>query len=140
MPKRLDELALELHALERVDGSSFHRRACVLQSLWRTEQALPYGEYRGRRLGARLPTPWAQKTLANYLTDMVRAVVRSEVLDRRKSAGTLYGRPRIFDDLLSSQPLAFKLLAELSANLNARCAARWPGERSLGWRRSSRKG
>jgi hypothetical protein len=42
---------------------------------------------------------------------------RSEVLDKRKSTGKLYGKPRIFNDLLSSQPLAFNLFGEWQADL-----------------------
>ena len=34
-----------------------------------------------------------------------------------KSAGKLYGQPRIFNDLLSSQPLCFNLFAELAEDL-----------------------
>ena len=57
--------------------------------------------------------PWAEETLANYLTETVREVVRREVLDERKSQGKLFARPRIFNDLLSSQPMAFNLFGEL---------------------------
>ena len=56
--------------------------------------------------------PWAEETLSNYLTETVRGVVGQEVLDKTKSSGKLYGRPRIFNDLLSSQPLAFNLFGD----------------------------
>jgi hypothetical protein len=55
--------------------------------------------------------------LANFLTDTIRAVVRAEVFDPVKSKGKLYGRPRLFNDLLSSQPLAFNLFGELQQDL-----------------------
>jgi len=58
--------------------------------------------------------PWAQDTLANFLTEPVRDVVRAEVCDPVASAGKLYGKPRIFNDLLSSQPLCFNLFGELT--------------------------
>jgi len=61
--------------------------------------------------------PWAEETLANYLSDTVRQVVRCEVLDPEKSRGKLYARPRIFNDLLSSQPLCFNLFGELQQDL-----------------------
>tara|TARA_B100000745_G_scaffold283496_1_gene217585 strand:+ start:90 stop:854 length:765 start_codon:yes stop_codon:yes gene_type:complete len=61
--------------------------------------------------------PWAQERLKNYLTENIRDVVRSEVLDPVKSKGKLYGKPRIFNDLLSSQPLCFNLFGELSQDL-----------------------
>lgn len=57
--------------------------------------------------------PFARETLANFLTDTIRDVVRAEVLDPVRSEGKLYREPRIFEDLLSSQPLCFNLFAEL---------------------------
>jgi hypothetical protein len=39
--------------------------------------------------------------------------VRDEVLDPKKAKDKLYGQPRIFNDLLSSQPLCFNLFGEL---------------------------
>ena len=118
----LDELAASLNALERVDSSEFQRRARVLQSLWREEHGWPCGEQRGpsgaRPLGSRLPMPWARETLANFITDRVRHVVESEVCDPARSAGKLFAKPRIFNDLLSSQPLCFNLFGELTADLD----------------------
>ena len=38
-------------------------------------------------------------------------------MDPQKSQGKLYGKPRIFNDLLSSQPLCFNLFAELQRDL-----------------------
>jgi hypothetical protein len=61
--------------------------------------------------------PFAKGELANYLTDTIRKVVRYEVLDPNRSKGKLYGRPRIFNDLLSSQPLCFNLFGELQQDL-----------------------
>jgi len=119
-------LAKKLHAFESVDKSDFQRRARILQSLWRQEQDISPGEYRWktrdgvvrtRPLGSRLPMPWAQESLANYLTDTIKEKVRSEVIDQKNSAGKLYGKPRIFNDLLSSQPLCFNLFGELAHDL-----------------------
>ena len=62
--------------------------------------------------------PWAQEKLANYLTKPIQDVVRAEVCDPVASAGKLYGKPRIFDNLLSSQPLCFNLFGELTHNLH----------------------
>ena len=119
---RLDELAVSLSALESVDSSEFQRRARVLQSLWRQEHGWPCGEHRGpsggRPLGSRLPMPWARETLANFISDRVRHVVESEVCVPTRSAGKLFGKPRIFNDLLSSQPLCFNLFGELTADLD----------------------
>lgn len=54
--------------------------------------------------------PFAQESLANYLTDGIRSVVGAEVEKTEK----LYKTPRIYDDLLSSQPLCFNLFGELA--------------------------
>jgi hypothetical protein len=113
----IDDATLrEHHAFVSTDNA-FQRRARILQTLWREAQRLPIGEHRGRPLGSRLVMPDAQTGLTNYLTDNIRDVVRREVLDPKRSAGKLFGRPRIFNDLLSSQPLCFNLFGELSLDL-----------------------
>jgi hypothetical protein len=61
--------------------------------------------------------PFAKETLANYVTETTREVARDEVLDPVKSAGKMYREPRIFEDLLSSQPLCFNLFGELQRDL-----------------------
>lgn len=109
----LQQLAVSLQALEAVDKSEFQRKARILQSMWREAQGIPAGQHKGRPLGSRLPMPDAEQGLWNFLSDNVKLVVRNEVLDPRRSKGKLYKRPRIFDDLLSSQPLCFNLFAEL---------------------------
>lgn len=104
------------HALVPTDND-FQSRARRFQSLWRERQELPIGGHRGRPLGSRLAMPSAQKQLTNYLTDTIRAVVRREVLDPKRSRGKLFSKPRIFNDLLSSQSLCFNLFAELQQDL-----------------------
>jgi hypothetical protein len=118
----LDRLASCHHALEPVDTSPFQRKARILQSLWREQHRLPIGTQttpRGgqRPLGSRLAMPEAQTQLWNFLSDTTKAVVRDEVLNYAASKGKLYARPRIFSDLLSSQPLTFNLFAELQRDL-----------------------
>ena len=115
--KQLDKLAKRLDVLEKNDKNQFQRRARILQSLWREKHGYPIGEHRGRPLGSTLAMPWAKDSLANFLDDTIRDVVRREVLDKEKSKGKLYGKPRIFSNLLSSQPLAFNLFAHLQQDL-----------------------
>jgi hypothetical protein len=107
----------DYHALEDVDARRFQPRARLLQSIWREQQGFEPAEYSGKLRGARLPMPWARESLANFLTTQIRDVVRAEVLDDDKSAGKLYGTPRIFANLLSSQPLCFNLFGVLQRDL-----------------------
>jgi hypothetical protein len=111
------ETLLAQHDVVVPTDNAFQRRARLLQALWRHEQGLAIGEHRGRPLGSRLTMPHAKETLSNYITDGVRAVVRREVLDPDRAKDKLYGRPRIFNDLLSSQPLCFNLFGELQGDL-----------------------
>jgi hypothetical protein len=117
----LKELAASLSALEQVDSSQFQRLARVLQSIWRVEQGIPCGEKRDksgtRLLGSLLPMPRAEERLENFLTEQVREVVRAEVRNPLASKGKVYIKPRIFNNLLSSQPLCFNLFGELTYDL-----------------------
>lgn len=117
----LGELAEQYFALQSVDKSDFQRSARILQSMWRVEQGYGIGELKTRSgskpLGSRLAMPRARDDLLNYLSDTIKGVVCDEVIDPVKSRGKLYGKPRIFNDLLSSQPLCFNLFAELQKDL-----------------------
>jgi hypothetical protein len=62
--------------------------------------------------------PDAQTHLWNFLSDTIKSVVRDEVLDYAASKGKLYVRPRLFNDLLSTQSLSFNLFAELQRDLS----------------------
>ncbi len=115
-------LAREYDSFESVDASAFQRKARILQSMWREERGYPVGVRKEKRYGARLAMPWARESLANYMTDIAKDAVRREVLDPVRSKAKLYGKPRIFENLLSSQPLCFNLFAELQADLAAASA------------------
>ncbi len=114
----LDNLAHKYDAYIRGDGRGFRRKARILQSIWREEQGIEPGQHKGP-LGSRLPMPDAKnpENLTNYLTENIREVVRNEVLNPEKSKGKLFAKPRIFNDLLSSQPLCFNLFGELQLDL-----------------------
>jgi len=94
--------------------NEFQREARLRQALWRERRGLPMGLHRGKELGSRLAMPFAQDTLANYLTENIKSVVQAEVQQKEK----VYKRPRIFNDLLSSQPLCFNLFGELHLDLD----------------------
>jgi PD-(D/E)XK nuclease superfamily protein len=112
----LRNLAGQYHVLVKADNP-FQRKARILQSMWRQEKTYPAGLNQGKALGSRLAMPYAKNTLVNYLNDTIRSVVRDEVLNPAKKQDKLYGQPRIFDNLLSSQPLCFNLFAELQQDL-----------------------
>src|SRR5258708_7305678 len=116
MGDALEELCSQHYVLVPTDNA-FQRRARLRQALWREEQELAIGDHRGRPLGSRLAMPSAKDALTNYLTETIRDVIRREVLDPVRSNGKLYGQPRIFNDLLSSQPLCFNLFGELQGDL-----------------------
>jgi len=104
------------HAFVKSDNS-FQRTVRLRQAVWREKLGYPVGLHRGVPLGTRLQMPDAKEHLWNYLTDGIRDVVRAEVLGARRGDGKLFGEPRIFDDLLSSQPLCFNLFSEIKRDL-----------------------
>ncbi|MEO8179440.1 MAG: hypothetical protein ABI895_11475 [Deltaproteobacteria bacterium] len=103
------------------------------QSCWREARGYPIGLHRGRPLGSRLAMPEAEEKLWNFLTPAIGELVRREYLangSAPREQQKMYGHPRLFADLLSSQPLAFNLFGELAMDLSrASAAARrlWPG-------------
>jgi len=73
--------------------------------------------------------PFARDELANYLTPIIRDVVRAEVIKPSHGQDKLYSKPRIFEDLLASQPMCFNLFGKLAADLEAAsevCRLLWP--------------
>ncbi len=111
-----DNILAQHHVLVRSDNE-WQRTARLRQAIWREANGIPIGEHGGKPLGSRIAMPYAKETLTNYVTDTVRDVVRAEVFDPIKSAGKMYREPRIYEDLLSSQPLCFNLFGELQRDL-----------------------
>lgn len=114
---------LERHGVA-VDGDRpWQRRLRLLQSLWRKEMGLAPGVHGDGMLGSRLLMPAAKDDLSNYLTSTIKKVVRAELgLESTRSDEKMYSEPRIYDDLLSSQPLCFNLFGELKDDLGAATA------------------
>lgn len=111
-----DDLLRRHQVLVRSDNA-FQRSVRLRQAVWRESRGYPVGIHRGAPLGSRLRMPEAENQLWNYLTDGIRQVVRAEVLGASKGDGKLFAQPRIFEDLLSSQPLCFNLFGELKLDL-----------------------
>lgn len=109
-----DDLLSKHHVLVTTD-KDFQRRARLLQALWREERGLPIGERRaGIPLGSRLPKDFAKETGVNLMTPNALTAARREVAAVRAGSGQKIDEDRLWANLLSSQPLAFSLFADLA--------------------------
>ena len=120
---------LDAH-LARVHGdNAWQRRARLMQSLWRERAGLSPGDHNGRPLGSRLTAADGEPPmLANFLSEPARRQVLAAVDDAPRT-GALLARPRLWVDLLSSQPLCFNLFGPLAEDLDLATAALrlvWP--------------
>lgn len=96
--------------------NEWQRRARVAQSLWRQRNGFEAGLHRGRPLGSRLrEAEGLPPRMASYMTENIRVAVRHALSTRQ--SGALFAEPRLWTDLLSSQPLCFNLFGELAADL-----------------------
>ena len=127
----LKKLAKNWNAFIESDNT-FQRKVRILQSMWREEKGIPIGRHRPRtadgqqgagiELGSRIAEKVAKTGLVNYLSKTIQDAVRKEIDETLRAKqdgqenGKLYATPRIYDDLLSSQPLCFNLFAELQAD------------------------
>lgn len=111
---------LEIEHTCRESGNTFQRRARLMQSIWREERGYPMGISTDanppRPIGSVLEAGWAEVTLANFLTETIRDVVRGE-LEPVKKRGKLCEEERLLRNCLSSQPMCFNLFAELQCDL-----------------------
>lgn len=116
----ISEANLRSHHVWVPTDSAFQKRCRLQQALWREANDLPIGHKpNGELLGSRIAMPRAKERLENFLTPTIRDVVRAEVMDPVRAADKLFGEPRIYDNLLSSQPLCFNLFGELSVDLES---------------------
>lgn len=109
----MERMMLGVH--EAVPGDNpWQRRARRLQSEWRERQGLAAGLHRGVELGSRLTPEGGQPpVLRNYMTPAARRHVLDAVADAPRT-GALLSRPRLWVDLLSSQPACFNLFGDLA--------------------------
>jgi hypothetical protein len=103
------QLRIKYHT-DYSDQSDFSSTARLLQSIWRTEKGFDFENY-----GNFLQIDFAKQTGANYLTKSIFEIVKYEVENAKKN-GKVISEPRIWNNLLSSQPLAFNLFGELKTN------------------------
>ena len=105
---------LEAHSAYVRGDNAWQRRARLHQSLWRQGRGLASGKHNGQALGSRLDLPDADPPkLSNYLSSQARHQVELAVHEAAQT-GALLTRPRLWVDLLSSQPLCFNLFGPLA--------------------------
>jgi len=93
------------------DKTEFASKARLLQSIWRVEKGYDFEKY-----GNYLKLDFAKKTGANFLTKRIFEIVKFEI-ENKHIEGKVIKEPRIWNNLLSSQPLAFNLFGELKHDL-----------------------
>ena len=93
------------------ERSAFASKARLLQSIWRTEKGYEFKKY-----GNLLELYFAKESGANFLTPEIFELVKHEVANKHIDRKVIQ-EPRIWNNLLSSQPLAFNLFGELKLDL-----------------------
>jgi len=88
----------------------FASYARLLQSKWRDGKGYQSGDY-----GNYIELEFAKRTKANYLTDNIKRCVSEAIIEARNNGG-MVSEPRIWNNLLSSQPLCFNLFGEMSCD------------------------
>jgi len=113
-----DAVLIEHHVLVRTDNT-FQRRARLLQALWREARGFAIGERSpGVPLGSRISSDFGNQTGANLMTPSAASAARREVAAMRAGSGQKIEEDRLWANLLSSQPLAFTLFADLADDLD----------------------
>lgn len=106
--------------------TAYSAYARLLQSKWRTKKDFPEGKEPERKssneketfpAGSYLEEKFAKEKKANFLTDNIKFLVTQEI-ENAKETGALISEPRIWNNLLSSQPLCFNLFGEFYFDLN----------------------
>lgn len=104
---------LQRYHVNEPGDTRFASCARLLQSIWRETRGLPPGQQRGRDgrarlLGSRL-TPADARPGRNFLAPDIARTARHEAAYRE--IGALIDEQRLWENLLSSQPLTFNLFA-----------------------------
>lgn len=106
LPKELLEAKLAYYQGDSV----FAANARLLQSLWRENNMYPI---QPGKHGNYVELAYAKETGANFLTPTIWGAVQAAVKCKEK----LIQSPRIWNNMLSSQPMCFNLFGELQKNL-----------------------
>jgi|WetSurMetagenome_2_1015567.scaffolds.fasta_scaffold00529_12 hypothetical protein len=106
--KQLDEF----NAFYKSD-TEFASNARLRQSIWRENKGFKNAK---DKLSNYLDPDFARTSKSNFLTDRIKTLVQYEVYLSHQNK-KLISEPRIWENLLSSQPLAFNLFGELHFDL-----------------------
>lgn len=96
------------------DSTEFASNARLLQSIWRTEKGF---EYDKEKLGNYLIEKNAINNGENFLTNKIFELVK-KLVNNNSDKKKVIQEPRIWTNLLSSQPMAFNMFGELVENLD----------------------
>lgn len=110
MKKPAKDIRIKYH-VDYAPDTVFSANARLLQSRWRESKG--YNKF--DNYGNFLEKEFAFKTKANFLTDNIKQLVTSQVA-ASKIDEKLISVPRIWNNLLSSQPLSFNLFGEFVEN------------------------
>ena len=114
--KRPNEKELRDYNVFYKPDTNFASHARLLQSKWRVKQGLKMNDKPKSNYGNFVDTEIAKAEKVNFMTDNIKKLVSEKILEIR-SKGGLVGEPRIWNNLLSSQPLCFNLFGELHYDL-----------------------
>lgn len=116
--KRPTQEELEMYNAFYEKDSVYASTARLFQSKWRAKHNYPTNKFNSDYgYGNYLETEFAKSTKANFLSDKIKILVTEKIVEIRRNGG-LISEPRIWDNLLSSQPLCFNLFGEIHSNPN----------------------
>lgn len=115
MKRPTEEELNKYHVNYKLD-TDFAAYARLLQSKWRVAKGLKMNDKTRSNYGNFIETESAKKNKSNYITENIKTLVVNKVNEIKKQGG-LVGEPRIWNNLLSSQPLCFNLFGELYYDL-----------------------
>jgi len=115
--KRPDEKELRKYNVYYKPDTDFASHARLLQSKWREKNGWKMNDKPKSNYGNFVETVFAKNEKVNFLTDNIKRLVVKKITEIRSNGG-LVGEPRIWNNLLSSQPLCFNLFGELYYDLD----------------------
>lgn len=102
----------------KVGGDTAYRAAArLLQNKWREKQGYPVGKSsRNTKYGNYIEEKYAREKKVNFLTDNIREQV--DIALKNKEDKSMINESRLWENMLSSQPLCFNIFGELAYDLD----------------------